>query len=275
MRIRQTLPVLILATACTNGDPISEAGATWAGLWLLVWGEAGAPEGTNTCDENFNDASCAEEEEVEDTGPDIVYENDEEASPPSTIIEVITDDAGNVHFLLDGKVITGPDGGPDGVTALWSGFTNRDQSTSFESEYAYTLVQKFDSKVTLTINVDAETGAASGSIEQTLKTEVKATESDEIDEETPIQVGAINQFTGALESDDEEEPDLRFNYGDRDDCSGSDCEITLTNTVKVSRPFTGTHLEDNGFPSSGQYPDIGNPEGGDDDLLSIFHSNSR
>lgn len=263
----------LLLSACVAADGTPVATDAIGGLWVINW-DALVIEGADpTCTENFDEASCPEAEEVEDTGgPELEVEQSAEGTPPTTLVEIRNDTLGNVFVIIEDRILLGTQAaGTSKFTVSWEGGSDSNRSESLD-DYSFIENYDFTTNIAMELTLDTVTGESTGKLTQTMTSSANWAETDELDEdEDAIRFfGQINNQTFYGLEDDEEGG--RFNEPDVDDCDGDTCELAYTEQATRSRTFTALATSGEGFPGASGYDDVLNPEYGDDNFLDILSS---
>jgi hypothetical protein len=231
----RSLPLfVVLASGCATTSFVPEDDA-----FVLFISSFGQPSSTgpieSTCVENFNDANCRSETP---TTSDWTVTSLDSATGPEGFIEVLSGDEGDggrrVVAVFDGATYDGLLTEDDDVWHLSVSHTAEAIDGSTEdhvSGYSYTERRTDRLTTEMEIDIDAETGTATGSWTATLFVEMHATESD--------------TFTDDLFSQINPNFALDCNQGDCDnpsdevDCGDVACSVTASATQSSSGTIDG------------------------------------
>jgi len=208
--------------------------ASWEGLWLVKFPAAEANECELEIDENFLDAAPPEEVEIEEG--DWTYEVDGKVSDGAQFMQVLMD-GGLAVGVIGGTVYTGT-ADAKALTLTWEGSEDTEDLSEHSSGYEYVVTERSSSVETLTLN-KGKKGAYSGTFEFKTNATVSYLEVDEWDSDEVGFNGGEIPGGAYLEGD---MPNNRF---DSDDCSGGDCELTISQKCDSKLDITAQYAGSN------------------------------
>lgn len=228
------LVALSMLTGClrTSGD--------WEGIWFIQVPPASTVDCETDIDENFKDAQVPEDQVVD--GP-WTYEETFEGSDSGFFMQVLVQN-GNTFGIIDDVVYVGTADAKT-LTLNWEGFEESDESAEHEEGYRFELVETGTTSETITLT-KGEKHTYAGTFDFALSTEAQYIEDDEwVAADVGFGTGDVPGYL--LEGD------VTENGFDTDDCSGDECEITVTTTCNSSQDITASFV---GKHNEGMYSSV-------------------
>ncbi|MCB9683072.1 MAG: hypothetical protein H6733_16530 [Alphaproteobacteria bacterium] len=258
MSLRTLLPVALLPLAACTAAPGP------AGLWFFQYGPLAYGPTTNTCEENFVDASCPTDDGEVET-PDFTVDIQSTESNGAVFFELLAARNGDWLMIVnDGLVLVGTEQ-DDVYSFAWTGTSDYKETRSHVDGYDASEMQILNSHLTLDLTYDKEAMSFSGSLSQAFQATREWTEDDTGAEELAGYFGYINKASYSyLTSDDEQGKgaDPRSNQWDTAECSEGTCRVKLVSNGSTSRDMVGVPIDGDNV-NAGEYFGFGNDEGGD------------
>jgi len=225
------MTLITLLAACTTSNPVE-------GIWVFT----ASPDGLQTksdasCYENYHYAHCPAEENLVDSEwtvrTDTVVDDD-------TFVAQITGQAqGEAYLFVNGQIMEGTKNDRGKWVFTVTDLVEINDWNEHESGYYNSEYQRDTRTLKLIVTQDGDT--LDGHLEETWKTEVTWTESDEWNDRD---VGVMTSTIPASSYLDGDEP---WSTSDEDDCEGSECQLSVMNVVSHRVPVFGQLTElDNG-----------------------------
>jgi len=256
MNARFLIPLVALGTtACGSACCLP-------GLWYIKIGNVQTSDSEFDCDENFDNASCPEADGDEG---EYTFTSDATESEQLIIVEILEGPSGNKILVRDGMIYPGTQDGKV-WTFSWTRQETGDSTVEHESG-DYEETASVDGQITETFTLERGKGNIyMGSWSLQSSVESKWTQTDEWDEDEipddPLEADPplSNPFDDYLEVDEDADTDVFFVENTPDeDCSSSDCELTITQNSSASADLMGwlitnVTLEQDGDRTSNETP---------------------
>ena len=200
------------------------------GVWLLALGAASDGGSSATCNENFSDADCPDTPDPPDPDPEWSGSSDADASPELFFVQILEGGGNNAFLIVDDEVFPGEIDGSN-MVFQWTHSETADTTSEHDSGYSFEMSSEDATRTRYEFDRDGNT--MSGRRIDTNTFSYDVSESDEWDGgDVGFYNGQINAWSW-LDGDSE-------NDGDRDDCSGSTCSVTITSESAVEYSLTGS-----------------------------------
>lgn len=217
------MTLFTLLAACNTSNPVE-------GIWVFTASPDGIQsKSDSSCDENYHYGHCPAAEELVDsewtTSTDLVVDDD------TFVAQISGQAAGEAYLFVNGQIMEGTknDGGKWVFTL--TDLVELDDMSQHESGYQNSEYQRDTRTLKLTVAQDGNT--LDGFLEETWRTEVTWTESDEWDVED---VGYSSSTVPSSAYLDGDEP---YSLPDDDDCEGPDCMLSIMTSTSHRVPVYG------------------------------------
>jgi len=248
--MRQTLCLVALMslTGCFR------TASSWEGIWFIEVPVDDSYECEGDIDENFKEANVPDDDDPIDS--EWTYTEDFKGSNGGFFMQVLFED-GVAFGIVDDQVYVGREVSGKTLTLTWE--SSEDSGDYEEHEAGYVYEEKVSGKVTETITLTkTDKNVYSGTVDVSSDSSVEYLETDEWEaSEVQIGTGQIPSFLLV--------GDMNTNEWDVDECSGDECEITVSTkcsgSTDVTATYVGKHNEGlyEGIQDAGRDPGLGNP----------------
>jgi len=225
MRKTLSLVALMSLTGCLRTS------SSWEGVWFVELPADDTVECSNDIDENFKDAAPPEEDDP--VVDEWAYTETFQGSDGGVFMQVLFED-GVAVGVVDGVVYVGREVSAKTLTLTWE--ASEDSESWQEHENGYTYGEVVSGTITETITLTkTDKNVYTGSYEIQSDSSTQYVESDEWERaDVGFQTGDIP--SSLLEGDG------NTNAYDADECTGDECEITVSTACSGSQDATATYL---------------------------------
>jgi len=246
MRNMLSLMALMTLTGCIR------TASSWEGIWFIEVPVDDTYECENDLDENYKDADVPDDDDP--VVGEWTYTNDFKGSNGGFFMQVLFED-GVAFGIVDDVVYVGREVSGKTLTLTWESSEESESTDEHESGYIYqeTVSGTVTETITLTKN---DKNVYGGTVDITSDSSVGYLESDEWEgAKTGVASGQIPSFLLV--------GDGNTNERDVDECTGDECEITVSTkcsgTTDVTATYVGKHNEGlyEGIQDAGRDPGLG------------------
>jgi hypothetical protein len=223
-----SLVALTMMTGCLRTS------GSWEGIWFVQIPVSETSACETDIKENFKDAAVPDVEVIDS---EWTYTTEFDGSNAGVFLQVLMQD-GNAVGVIDGSVYVGTADAKT-LTLNWEGYEDSEETEEHDQGYFITQIDSATTSETLTLT-KGKKNTYTGSWAVDVVSKTTYVESDEWDrDDVGFNQGSIP--AQVLEGDGNE------NRFDVDECTGDECELTLSTTCKgsedITASFVGKHNE--------------------------------
>lgn len=205
-----------------------------AGIWAIEIPQTEEEECEEGVTHNFTEGTLSEDP-GDTASSDLVIEEESSGSPMVVSVAIEETSGSTANLVVGGQIYPGTKE-KDGWTFSWERKGTHTQTTTFET--AYTLVEDSTTNTTTTYVFDIQGDALTGTIKSNSKSTLKWTETDEWGDKPAETIGTRGAIPSGLYLVNADGDPLN-NRNSAAECSGGNCELTLTSSCNGSGQVTG------------------------------------